>query len=192
MNNITDIIGSRQTVDKNFRDMSSLFYKHVFIPSFARDIVMFGKENGEAIVEHYGLTTADLATIVETPLFKTEVRNLRKQLDTSVFATMQLRAAAALEGVVDVLAGQLTEPGIKPGDVVKISAELRALALMSNQSVGSRFAEGDEPKSSAGMTIAFSFGDPSKLPEIRPMVDVTPSPAQIASPVVEEAQYEFI
>lgn len=175
----------RDTLDKIEGDddglyAASLIYQNIYIPSFARDIVLFGKEHGEEILKEYGLGADDLKTIIELPVFKAEVRNLRKLMDEGVFVSTQMRAAAALEGAVDVLSFRMTDPETSTKDVVAVVKELKALAMMTHTCM-LRKAEGDQPTSAAGMTINFSFGDPGKLPPIhRPTFDVTPEKPAVA------------
>lgn len=163
------------------KDTVSMFYKNIFIPSFARDIVLFGKEQGLALVEQYGLTAEDLAQIIELPLFKAEVRNLRILMDEGVLITTQMKAASALDGMVDLLAERALDPDIKPGELVKIVQELRSMAMLSHTTIakGGGSAVGDAPTSAAGMTINFSFGDPNNLPPIREPINITPERQQI-------------
>lgn len=159
------------------KDTVSMFYKNVFIPSFARDIVLFGIEHGASVVEQYGLSVQDLAEIVELPLFKAEVKNLRIMMDSGVLITTQMKAAAALESGVEVLGMKLADPDIKAADAVKIMQELRSLATMTHTVIAKSggAASGDTPTTAAGMTINFSFGDPSQLPPIREPINVTPT-----------------
>lgn len=168
------------------KDTATMFYKNVFIPSFARDIVLFGLEHGAAVVDQYGLSVEDLATIVEMPLFKAEVKNLRILMDSGVLVTTQMKAAAALESGVEVLGSKLADPDIKPADAVKIMQELRSLATMTHTVVAksSGRAEGDAQTTAAGMTINFSFGDPSQLPPLREPINVTPAQTVIEAEAV--------
>lgn len=172
---IQDLI-ARSEADASDGASRTAFYKNIFIPSLARDIVLFGKQHGEEIISQYGLDASDLAKIIEMPLFKSEVKNLRIMIDEGVMITAQMKAAAALEGAVDVLAGQLIRPDIKPGEVCTVVRELKALALMTHTQVirNGGAAKGDEVTSSAGMVVNFSFGDPSQLPPMREAIDVTP------------------
>lgn len=152
---------------------ASLVYKNIYIPSLAQDIILFGKEHGEEIVHRYGLDASDLALIMEMPVFKAEVRNLRALMDSGIMVTTQMRAASALSGSVDVLANILLRDDIKPTDAVAVTKALKEIATMTHTSVlkGGR-AKGDEVTSSAGMVVNFSFGGDNGLP---PLHDVTPS-----------------
>lgn len=172
---IQDLI-ARSEADASDGASRTAFYKNIFIPSLARDIVLFGKQHGEEIIAQYGLDAADLAKIIEMPLFKSEVKNLRIMIDEGVMITAQMKAAAALEGAVDILAGQLIRDDIKPGEVCTVVRELKALALMTHTQVirNAGAAKGDEVTSSAGMVVNFSFGDPSQLPPVREAINVTP------------------
>ena len=188
---IQDLIAKSQAdATDGARSSASLFYKNIFIPSLARDIVLFGKQHGEEIIEQYGLDAADLAKIIEMPIFKAEVKNLRIMIDEGVMITAQMKAAAALEGAVDVLAGQLVRDDIKPTEVVSVIRELKSLATMTHTQVirgNGGAAKGDEVTSSAGMVLNFSFGDPSVLPPVREPINVTPAKTPTQALEAEDA-----
>lgn len=172
---IQDLI-TKSEADTSDGASRAAFYKNIFIPSLARDIVLFGKQHGVEIIEQYGLDASDLAKIIEMPIFKSEVKNLRMMMDEGVLITAQMKAAAALEGAVDVLAAQLIREDIKPNEVCMVVRELKSLATLTHTQVISKgaVAKGDEVTSSAGMVVNFSFGDPSQLPPVREAIDVTP------------------
>lgn len=172
---IQDLI-SKSEADTSDGASRAAFYKNIFIPSLARDIVLFGKQHGVEIIEQYGLDASDLAKIIEMPIFKSEVKNLRMMMDEGVLITAQMKAAAALEGAVDVLAAQLIREDIKPNEVCMVVRELKQMATLTHTQVISKgsVAKGDEVTSSAGMVVNFSFGDPSQLPPVREAIDVTP------------------
>lgn len=172
---IQDLI-TKSEADTSDGASRAAFYKNIFIPSLARDIVLFGKQHGVEIIEQYGLDASDLAKIIEMPIFKSEVKNLRMMMDEGVLITAQMKAAAALEGAVDVLAAQLIREDVKPSEVCMVVRELKSLATLTHTQVISKgaVAKGDEVTSSAGMVVNFSFGDPSQLPPVREAIDVTP------------------
>lgn len=172
---IQDLI-SKSEADTSDGASRAAFYKNIFIPSLARDIVLFGKQHGVEIIEQYGLDASDLAKIIEMPIFKSEVKNLRMMMDEGVLITAQMKAAAALEGAVDVLAAQLIREDIKPNEVCMVVRELKQMATLTHTQVISKgtVAKGDEVTSAAGMVVNFSFGDPSQLPPVREAIDVTP------------------
>lgn len=172
---IQDLI-TKSEADTSDGASRAAFYKNIFIPSLARDIVLFGKQHGVEIIEQYGLDASDLAKIIEMPIFKSEVKNLRMMMDEGVLITAQMKAAAALEGAVDVLAAQLIREDVKPSEVCMVVRELKSLATLTHTQVISKgaVARGDEVTSSAGMVVNFSFGDPSQLPPVREAIDVTP------------------
>lgn len=172
---IQDLI-TKSEADTSDGASRAAFYKNIFIPSLARDIVLFGKQHGVEIIEQYGLDASDLAKIIEMPIFKSEVKNLRMMMDEGVLITAQMKAAAALEGAVDVLAEQLIRKDVKPSEVCMVVRELKSLATLTHTQVISKgaVAKGDEVTSSAGMVVNFSFGDPSQLPPVREAIDVTP------------------
>lgn len=172
---IQDLI-TKSEADTSDGASRAAFYKNIFIPSLARDIVLFGKQHGVEIIEQYGLDASDLAKIIEMPIFKSEVKNLRMMMDEGVLITAQMKAAAALEGAVDVLAAQLIREDVKPSEVCMVVRELKSLATLTHTQVISKgaVAKGDEVTSSAGMVVNFSFGDPSQLPPVRETIDVTP------------------
>nr|DAM35003.1 MAG TPA: hypothetical protein [Caudoviricetes sp.] len=172
---IQDLI-TKSEADTSDGASRAAFYKNIFIPSLARDIVLFGKQHGVEIIEQYGLDASDLAKIIEMPIFKSEVKNLRMMMDEGVLITAQMKAAAALEGAVDVLAAQLIREDIKPNEVCMVVRELKQMATLTHTQVISKgaVAKGDEVTSAAGMVVNFSFGDPSQLPPVREAIDVTP------------------
>jgi hypothetical protein len=190
-NTVQDLIEKSEAGDELGR-MSSLFYKNVYIPSLARDIVLFGKQHGEEIIAQYGLDAADLAQIIEMPVFKTEIKNLRIMMDEGVMITAQMKAAAALEDAVDVLASQLIRDDIKPNEVCTVVRELKMLATMTHTQVirgNASAAKGDEVTSSAGMVLNFSFGDPSKLPPVqKEPINITPVKSADKMIEAEDAQ----
>lgn len=174
---IQDLIDRSQADFTDGVNTASPFYKNIFIPSLARDIVLFGKQHGEELIANYGLTAADLAHIIEMPIFKAEIKTLRILMDEGVMVTTQMKAASALEGAVEVLSEQLLREDIRPGEVVKVVQELKNLATMTHMQVwrgGNGGAKGDEVTNSAGMVVNFSFGDPNQLPPIRQPINVTP------------------
>lgn len=172
---IQDLI-TKSEADTSDGASRAAFYKNIFIPSLARDIVLFGKQHGVEIIEQYGLDASDLAKIIEMPIFKSEVKNLRIMMDEGVLITAQMKAAAALEGAVDVLAAQLIREDVKPSEVCMVVRELKSLATLTHTQVINKgaVAKGDEVTSAAGMVVNFSFGDPSQLPPVREAIDVTP------------------
>ena len=56
-------------VVKQIKDvgMKDQYYKHVYLPDFARDIVLYGKTDAMGVLTSYELTPEDFQTIAKMP-----------------------------------------------------------------------------------------------------------------------------
>lgn len=108
-------------VAKQIKDigMNDQYYKHVYLPDFARDIVLYGKTDAMGVLASYDIDAEDLQKIAKMPLFLTQVANLRKVLASSDYAVVQIKAAEALEAVVLSLQGRVAQGVMTTQELIK-------------------------------------------------------------------------
>lgn len=80
--------------------MQDAYYKNIYLPDFARDVVLYGRSDAEKVLASYDLTVNDFLEIKKLPLFIAEVGNLKKRLAESDNAVIQIKANELLDGVL--------------------------------------------------------------------------------------------
>lgn len=100
--------------------MQDGYYKHVYIPEFARDIVLYGKSDAVGVLATYDLTPEDFQKIAKLPLFLAEVANLKKRLAESDNAALQIKAAELLDATLHIMQSRLVSGDLKTKDLIDI------------------------------------------------------------------------
>lgn len=100
--------------------MQDAYFKHVYIPDFARDIVLYGKSDPYGVLASYDLSAEDFQKIAALPLFLAEVANLKKKLAESDNAAIQIKAAELLDATLHIMQSRLVEGNLKTKDLIDI------------------------------------------------------------------------
>lgn len=107
--------------------MQDAYYKNVYLPDFARDVVLYGRSDAEKVLASYDLTVNDFLEIQKLPLFMAEVGNLKKRLAESDNAVIQIKANELLDGVLHVMQSRLVSGNLKPKELVEMGKFLADL-----------------------------------------------------------------
>lgn len=100
--------------------MQDAYYKHVYIPDFARDVVLYGKSDAMGVLASYDLLAEDFQAISKLPLFLAEVANLKKKLAESDNAAIQIKAAELLDATLHIMQSRLVAGDLKTKDLIDI------------------------------------------------------------------------
>lgn len=100
--------------------MQDGYYKHVYIPDFARDIVLYGRSDAAGVLITYDLTPEDFQVVAKLPLFLAEVANLKKRLAESDNAVLQIKAAELLDATLHIMQSRLVAGDLKTKDLIDI------------------------------------------------------------------------
>lgn len=160
--------------------MRDQYYKHVYLPDFARDIVFYGKTDAQGVLTAYNITAEDFQAIAKMPLFLSQVANLKKVLASSDLAVVQLKAAEALEAAVLSLQGRIAQGTMTTDELIKTTGLLHKI-------VGSEAARRQLTSEITGpvntgtvVNIAYGGADLAKLKPLPADVPVNETFAKIA------------
>ena len=162
-------------VVKQIKDvgMKDQYYKHVYLPDFARDIVLYGKTDAMGVLSAYELTAEEFQTIAKMPLFLTHIANLRKTLASSDYAVVQIKAAEALEAVVLSLQGRVAQGVMTTPELFKI---------IGSESLRKQVAAEITGPVNQGTVVNIAYGaDLHKLKPLPPDVPVNETFAKVAA-----------
>lgn len=149
--------------------MNDQYYKHVYLPDFARDIVLYGKTGAMGVLSAYEIGAEDFQTIAQMPLFLSHIANLRKTLASSEYAVVQIKAAEALEAVVLSLQGRVAQGVMTTPELVKTGEFL--FKVIGNESLRKQVAAEITGPVNQGTVVNIAYGaDLHKL---------TPLPADV-------------
>lgn len=93
-------------------------YKHVHIASFAKDLVLFGMPRVVEVCDAHKVDVEDFKAIMELPLFKKEMRELRALVEASPNALIQLKARNIVEQGLEEIQ-RIIHTGEKDSDRIK-------------------------------------------------------------------------
>lgn len=169
-------------VAKQIKDvgMKDQYYKHVYLPDFARDIVLYGKTDAMGVLTSYELTPEDFQTIAKMPLFLTHVANLRKTLASSDYAVVQIKAAEALEAVVLSLQGRVAQGVMTTPELIKTGDFL--FKVIGSESLRKQAVAEITGPVNQGTVVNIAYGaDLHKLKPLPADVPVNETFAKVAS-----------
>ncbi len=158
-------------------------YKGVHIASFVRDIVLFGQGRVAEVCDAYGVSDTMFIEMIELPLFKKEMREIRALTEASPNALIQLRARAVVEDGLMRLQ-HIIQNGEKDSD--RINA-MKLVAQISGVLEGGRggIDENNGKPAASGLVLNVNLGPNGLVPpkpqlrgplrEVREVIDVTPS-----------------
>lgn len=79
------------------------YYKSIYIPSLCRELLLFGSTRLIEVLDKYQITAEDFELIVELPLFKKEMRELKAIAEASPNALIQMKAREYADESLDAL-----------------------------------------------------------------------------------------
>lgn len=94
------------------------YYKNVYIPEFARDVVLYGRSDIMGVLEIYDISPEDFAEIAKLPLFLAEVANLKARLASSENAAIQIKASELLDATLHTIQSRLVGGGMSNKDLI--------------------------------------------------------------------------
>lgn len=103
------------------------YYKHVYIPDIARDVVLYGRSDSMGVLRSYDITPDDFKEIAKLPLFLAEVANLKKRLADSDNAFAQIKASELLDATLTIMQSRLVKGDLKTKDLIEIGKFLADL-----------------------------------------------------------------
>lgn len=143
----------KTTFDQN--EFLGNYYKSIHIPTFAREIILWGQAKAVDVCNAYGVTDEDFVNIIELPSFKKEMRELRALIEASPNAIIQLKARAVVEEGIDSLA-EIAFHGAKDNDRINAMKLLSSIAGISTGGVGGDSDNG-KPQAS-GLVLNVNLG----------------------------------
>ena len=100
--------------------LQEAYYKNVYIPDFARDIVLYGRSDAMGVLASYDLTPEDFQKISKLPLFLAEVGNLKKRLANSENAAVQIKAVELLDATLHIMQSRLVGGELSTKELVEV------------------------------------------------------------------------
>lgn len=160
--------------------MRDQYHGNVYLPDFARDIVLYGKSDAVGVLAAYGIGSKEFLEIAKLPLFKTHVDNLKKILASSDFAVVQIKAAEALEAAVLSLQGRIATGVMTTDELIKATSLLNK--MVGNEAARKQLTSDIVGPVNTGtvVNIAYGGGDLSKLKPLPDNVPVNETFAKIA------------
>jgi len=162
------------------------YYKQIYIPTLCRELLLFGSTRLIEVLDKYQITAEDFELIVELPLFKKEMRELKAISEASPNALIQMKAREYVDQGLDYL-----------WDIVRFGKDRDKIAAMKflsevggTQETGglNRNDESSSAKQASGLTLNVNLGPGGLVPplpteqrplrsvkQIREVIDVTPS-----------------
>lgn len=162
------------------------YYKSVYLPVLCRELLLFGSTRLIEVLDKYQITAEDFELIVELPLFKKEMRELKAISEASPNALIQMKAREYVDQGLDYL-----------WDIVRFGKDRDKIAAMKflsevggTQETGglNRNDESSSAKQASGLTLNVNFGPGGLIPplpteqrplrsvkQIREIIDVTPT-----------------
>lgn len=110
-------------VEETMRDQvgQGQYYGDVYLPDFARDVVMYGRTDINGVLTAFNVTPEDFAKIAKMPLFKALVGNLKKKLADSDNIGIQMKAADLLDATLLVMQSRLLSGEMKNKELVDMA-----------------------------------------------------------------------
>lgn len=107
--------------------MLDAYYKHVYLPELARDIILYGKSDAVGVLSSYDITAEDLSVISTLPLFKAEVANVKKRLAESDHASIHLKGVELLDATLHVMQSRIIRGELDTKELIAIGKFLADL-----------------------------------------------------------------
>ena len=162
------------------------YYKQIYIPVLCRELLLFGSTRLIEVLDKYQITAEDFEAIVELPLFKKEMRELKAISEASPNALIQMKAREYVDQGLDYL-----------WDIVKHGKDRDKIAAMKflseiggTQETGglNRNDDSVNAKQASGLTLNVNLGPGGLIPplpteqrplrsvkQVREIIDVTPT-----------------
>lgn len=142
--------------------LQEAYYKNVYIPDFARDIVLYGRSDSMGVLASYDLTPEDFQKIARLPLFLAEVGNLKKRLATSENAAVQIKAVELMDATLHIMQSRLVSGNLSTKELVEMG---KFLADITGAKVGSGKGNDIIGPVNTGTVVKINYGmDLEKLP----------------------------
>lgn len=107
--------------------MLDAYYKHVYLPELARDIILYGKSDAAGVLASYDITAEELSVIATMPLFKAEVANVKKRLAESDHASIHLKGVELLDATLHVMQSRIIRGELDTKELISIGKFLADL-----------------------------------------------------------------
>lgn len=148
------------------KGMKDMYYVRedvsVYLPEFARDVVLYGKTDSGGLLRAWDITTDDLANIVKMPLFTAALSNYKKMLAESETAVIQMHATDALEAALLTMKSRITAGTVSDANLVqmtKILTELSGARIVKSSGVGDIIGPVN-----TGTVIKVAYADMNAIP----------------------------
>lgn len=145
--------------------MRDQYYKHVYLPDFARDIVLYGKTDAQGVLDAYQITAEEFAVIAKMPLFLAHLDNLKKTLASSEYAVVQIKAAEALEAVVLSLQGRVAQGVMTTQELIRTGDFL--FKVIGSESLRKQVSAEITGPVNTGTVVNIAYG--ADLAELQPL-----------------------
>lgn len=116
--------------------MMDAYYKHVYIPDLARDIVLYGRSDAVGVLASYDLSAEDFQKVAKLPLFLAEVGNLKKKLADSDNAVLQIKASELLDATLTIMQSRLVSGNLSPKELVDVGKFLANMVGITGGGAG--------------------------------------------------------
>lgn len=154
-------------------------YKHIHIASFVKDLVLDGPERVVETCNRHNVSDTDFQEIIELPVFKKEMREIRALVEASPNSLIQLKARHIVEQGLEcmkdiIMNGEKNSDRIKAMEFVsKIAGAFDVGRLNSNSE--------SDAKQASGLVLNVNLGNGGLIP---PLPD-QPRPLRKISEVME-------
>lgn len=140
------------------------YFKGTYIPSLCKELLLFGSTRLLEVLDKHQISAEDFDLIVELPLFKKEMRELRAISEASPNALIQMKAREYVDQGLDYL-----------WDVVRYGTDKDKIAAMkflsqiggTDDTGGLSRGEEGNGKQASGLTLNVNLGPGGLVPPLR-------------------------
>ena len=139
-------------------------YKHIHVASFVKDLVLYGPSKVVEVCDLHKVDDVDFKEIIELPIFKKEMRELRALVEASPNALIQLKARNIVEQGLDCLK-EIIKDGEKDSDRIKamdLVAKIGGVYDVGHLGTG----DNDSKNQASGLVLNVNLGPNGLIPPL--------------------------
>lgn len=140
------------------------YYKDIYVPSLCKELLLFGSTRLIEVLDKHGISATDFELIVELPLFKKEMRELRAISEASPNALIQMKAREFVDQGLEYV-----------WDIVRYGTDKDKIAAMkflsqiggTDDTGGLNRSDESGGKQASGLTLNVNLGPGGLVPPMK-------------------------
>lgn len=141
------------------------YYKNVYIPTFCRELILFGSTRLLEVLDKYQVNADDFEYITELPLFKKEMRELKAIAESSPNALIQMKAREYADESLDALR-DIVRNGSDKDKIAAAKFLAQIGGVMETGGLG-RIDDSSGAKTASGLTLNVNLGPGGLIPPLQ-------------------------